>query len=494
MIRVAYSTRPIKRDAEALVVWLADSAAAPSALDMSLKRRVAQAIALKEFSGKAGQVTVLVPEGAGPRIVLVGLGKADAVTRESMRRAAGHAGKRLAAMALTEAAALVPELKGAREPDLKRGLGEVLAEGLILGAYTFTAYKTPAPEERDRPKLRRVTLHDPAHVTTAASVDAGAARGAGICLARDLGNHPSNTMTPTVLAQHARAVARKRGLRCTVLGRAEMERLGMGMLLGVTKGSHEEPRLILMEYRPKGAIRTLCFVGKGITFDTGGISIKPAPAMDEMKFDMCGGAAVIGAMDTVAALELPVNVIGVVPTCENMPGGGAIKPGDILTAYSGKRVEVLNTDAEGRLILGDALAYAIERYKPDAVVDLATLTGACVVALGHFATGAISNDATFQEQVVQAATRAGDPVWPLPNFAEYGEALVGKYGDLQNIGPREGGAITAGMFLKHFVGATPWVHLDIAGTAWGVKGVGHVPNDGATGVGVAILVDLASRS
>jgi leucyl aminopeptidase len=246
-----------------------------------------------------------------------------------------------------------------------------------------------------------------------------------------------------------------------------------------------------MEYKPRGARRTLCFVGKGITFDTGGISIKPAPAMDEMRFDMCGGAAVLGAMDAIAALRLPVHVVGVVPACENMPGGAAIKPGDILKSVNGLQVQVLNTDAEGRLILGDALAYAIDRYNPDAVIDLATLTGACVIALGHYATGAVSNDAAFQDQVVQAGTRAGDPVWPLPNFPEYGEALKSKSADLQNIGPREGGAITAGLFLQHFVGQTPWVHLDIAGTAWGVKGIGHVPYEGATGVGVALLVDLA---
>jgi leucyl aminopeptidase len=299
-------------------------------------------------------------------------------------------------------------------------------------------------------------------------------------------------MTPTLLAQQARALARRRGLKCTVLGRSQLERLGMGMLLGVAKGSSEEPRLILLEYRPKGALRTLCYVGKGITFDTGGISIKPAASMDEMKFDMCGGAAVLGALDAIAALALPVNVIGVIPACENMPGGSAVKPGDILKSYTGKHVEVLNTDAEGRLILGDALAYAVERYKPDGVVDLATLTGACVVALGHYASGAISNAATFQEQVVQAANRAGDPVWPLPGFPEYEEALRGKTADLQNIGPREGGAITAGLFLKQFVGQTPWVHLDIAGTASGVKNVGHIPNEGATGVGVAILVELAT--
>ena len=510
LIRIAYQARtPRASGAEALVLWLAEGAPAPRWLEAGLRRQVEQCVRLREFGGKPGQVVLLVSEGGRP-VVLVGLGKLQAITREALRRAAGHAGKRLRGLAVREAAAAVPELMGAprrpdprkpephsldpRMPDLSGGLGEVLAEGLLLGGYAFEAYKRPAAEERDRPRLERVTLYDPARATGAASVKVGVARGAAICLARDLGNQPSNAMTPAALARHARAIARRRGLKCQVLGRGELKRLGLGLLLGVAQGSREEPRLIVMEYRPRGARRTLCFVGKGITFDTGGISIKPALAMDEMKFDMCGGAAVLGAMDAIAALGLPVRVVGVVPACENMPGGGAIKPGDILASYSGKHVEVLNTDAEGRLILADALAYALERFKPDAVVDLATLTGACVVALGHFATGAISNDAAFQEQVVRAGRRAGDPVWPLPNFPEYEEALRGKTADLQNIGPREGGAITAGMFLKQFVGRTPWVHLDIAGTAWGVKGVGHIPNEGATGVGVAILVDLAREA
>jgi leucyl aminopeptidase len=215
--------------------------------------------------------------------------------------------------------------------------------------------------------------------------------------------------------------------------------------------------------------------------------------MDEMKFDMCGAAAVLGAMEGIARLKPPVNVIGIVPACENLPDGQAVKPGDILKSYTGKHVEVLNTDAEGRLVLGDALAYGIRRYKPHAVVDLATLTGACVIALGHYATGAVGNHEALMERLVQAGRECGDIVWPLPNFEEYGEALKGKYADLQNIGTRDGGAISGGLFLKHFVGEVPWVHLDIAGTAWGVKNIGHIPNEGATGVGVRLLIDLARQ-
>jgi leucyl aminopeptidase len=264
--------------------------------------------------------------------------------------------------------------------------------------------------------------------------------------------------------------------------------------MGVAKGSRQPPKLILLEYRPvRKSSQTLAFVGKGITFDSGGISLKPGAAMDEMKFDMCGAAAVLGAMDGIGQLKPDVNVVGIVPACENLPDGQAVKPGDILKSYAGKHVEVLNTDAEGRLILGDALAYGIERYQPDAVVDLATLTGACVIALGHYATGAVSNHDALQQRLVDTGKACGDIVWPLPNFPEYGEALKGKYADLQNIAGREGGAITGGLFLKNFVGEVPWVHLDIAGTAWGVKNVGHVPNEGATGVGVCLLIDLARQ-
>jgi leucyl aminopeptidase len=215
--------------------------------------------------------------------------------------------------------------------------------------------------------------------------------------------------------------------------------------------------------------------------------------MEDMKSDMTGAAVVAATMQAAARLDLPVNVTGYLALTENMTGGNAMKLGDVLTMRNGKTVEVLNTDAEGRLILADALAYCLKTYEPDAVVDLATLTGACVIALGHFATGAITNRPAFQDQVVEAGNRSGDIVWPLPSFPEYAEALKGKYADLQNIGPREGGAITGGLFLKHFVGETPWVHLDIAGTAWGVKGIGHIPDEGATGVGVRLLMDLAAH-
>jgi leucyl aminopeptidase len=472
-----------------LVVFLREEdTRAPAHLDLPLREALGRALALKAFGGKAGaSFTVLTGSSRLPRLLLVGLGKGADVTREALRRAAGTAAQQLAAMDLTGAGVCFPA--GLKAAD---GAGEALAEGLLLGAYAFEHYKA-LPSGPPRKRLARIEVFDPARLASAGSVAAGVIRGNAVRLARDLGNQPANAMTPARLADEARALARRRGLKVRVLERSELERLGMGLFLGVAQGSRQPPKLIALEYRAPKAKGTLAFVGKGITFDSGGISIKPAQAMDEMKFDMCGAAAVLGALDAIAQFGPPVNVVGIIPACENLPGGASVKPGDILKSYSGKHVEVLNTDAEGRLILADALAWALKTFRPDAVVDLATLTGACVIALGHYATGAISNNETFQEQVVQAGRRTGEIVWPLPNFPEYGESLKGKYADLQNIGAREGGAITAGLFLRHFVGDVPWVHLDIAGTAWGVKNIGHIPNEGATGVGVRLLADLAAE-
>lgn len=468
-----------------------DKVTAPAGATKELAREVRQLADLKDFTGAAGQSQLLIPAtGSVGRLLCVGLGKADKLSRESLRRAVGGAAKKLAGMNLDTAGVIIPK---AGHKALQSEMAEVMAEGMLLGAYKFEPYKQN--EDKKKPKrktLAKITLLDPGKLTSSKSTQQGIVRGEAICLARTLGNHPPNYMTPTQLAKEAQRVAKRRGLKIRVMDRAQMEKLGMGMLLGVAQGSRQPPKLIIMEYRPRGAKGTLAFVGKGITFDSGGISLKPGHAMDEMKFDMCGAAAVVGAMDGIAAAKPAVNVVGVIPTCENLPDGNAVKPGDILKSYSGKHVEILNTDAEGRLVLGDALAYSIKQFKPDAVVDLATLTGACVVALGHYATGAITNNDDLMDQVKRAGESCGDIVWPLPNFDEYGEGLKGKYADLQNIGPREGGTISAGLFLKHFVDEAPWVHLDIAGTAWGVSKIGHIPYMGATGVGVALLMDLAA--
>ncbi len=306
-------------------------------------------------------------------------------------------------------------------------------------------------------------------------------------------NQPSNRLTPRAMAEEARKAARKFRFRCRILGPEEQRRLGMNALLGVARGSREPSRFIVLEYRGpgNGAQRPLVWLGKGITFDSGGISLKPADKMEQMKYDMAGGAAVLGAVRAVAALKLPVHVIGLVPATENLPGGSAQKPGDVVRSLGGKTIEVLNTDAEGRLVLADALGYA-QRYKPAAMVDLATLTGACVVALGSHCMGLMGSHAKWNEAVRSAADRAGERAWELPLWSEYSEAIRSEVADVKNVGDGKAGTITAAAFLKEFSGDIPWVHLDIAGVAWADSDKGYL-RKGASGVGVRLLVELANQ-
>ena len=493
-MQISYqASTPSKTKLGALALFFTEGqTASPAGLEAPLQQQVKQTLALKDFTGKAGQVSWF-PTGISQieRIALVGLGKPAELTREGLRRAAGKVVKEMRGLNLERAALWMPDKLPASQ---KGHAGEALTEGAILGAYSFDRYKEkPAKSKNDKAELKHLVIQDPAKAASKQAVEKGRVRGEAICLARDLGNTPGNDLTPTELAKRAKALAKENGLTCKVLERADMEKLGMGMLLAVSQGSVQPPKLITLTYKAPKAKKTLAMIGKGVTFDSGGISLKPGPGMDEMKFDMCGAAAVLGAMQAIAALKPNINVVGVIPATENLPGGNAIKPGDIVKSLAGKQVEILNTDAEGRLILGDALAYTVATFKPDGMVDLATLTGACVIALGHYATGAVGNNDAFMNAVVDAGKSSGDIAWPLPNFPEYAEALKGKYGDLQNIGGRDGGAITGGLFLKNFVKEVPWVHLDIAGTAWGVKNVGHIPNEGATGVGTALLIDLAEQ-
>jgi leucyl aminopeptidase len=310
----------------------------------------------------------------------------------------------------------------------------------------------------------------------------------GVDLARTLGNLPANICTPSYLAEEAKKIAREFKLDVEVLERKDMEKLGMGSFLSVARASHQPPKLIVLKYEGKKGAKRLALVGKGITFDTGGISLKPAGEMDEMKFDMSGAGSVLGALRALAGMKAPVNVVGVIPACENMPGGAATKPGDVVTTLSGQTVEILNTDAEGRLILCDALSYAEQRFKPDAVIDIATLTGACVIALGNVATGLFANDQKLADEVRAAGDEAWDRVWPMPLWEDYQEQLRSNFADFANIGGRPGGAITAACFLARFTRKLRWAHLDIAGTAW--KGGRE---KGSTGRPVPLLVRFALR-
>ena len=492
-LKISYSSKGIENeDVEGLIVFLPEKsdtrAAGLSDLSENLKKIINTAVREEVFNGKTGSSQRLITGSTKPsQLLLIGVGKKEELNPEIIRRAAGGAGKALACSKLKSIGVM---LSNVLSTSSNKECGQWISEGLQLGAYEFKSYKS---SENNSPKNLKVRILDKEVLSSAKAVKLSALRAVSANIARTLGNTPANDMNPGKLAEEAKNLCKSEGLKYKVIEEKEMQKLGMGMLLGVSQGSITPAKLIFMEYRHPEAKDTLAVVGKGVTFDSGGISLKPGKSMDEMKFDMCGSAAVLGAMNAVAKIKPKLNVIGVVPATENLPGGNAQRPGDIVTAYNGKKVEILNTDAEGRLILGDALSYTIEKYNPVAVVDLATLTGACVVALGHHATGALSNHSGFMERIRQAGEKSGDRVWELPNFPEYGELLKGKYGDLQNIGGPAGGTITGGKFLQHFVGDTPWVHLDIAGTAWNVKYVDYHPANGATGVGVRLLIDLISE-
>jgi leucyl aminopeptidase len=348
-------------------------------------------------------------------------------------------------------------------------LTEAHAEAVATaGGDAVYLYRHTKPSAGPHSKLARITLlctrADEAAVTY--GLKRGAAVVAGVTLAREVANRPGNHCTPTQLAEHAEELARSMKLKAEVLGRKEIEKLGMGAFLAVAQGSDEPPRFIVLRYHGAApADAPVVLVGKGITFDTGGISIKPAGEMDEMKFDMGGAASVLGTFRAVAQMKARVNLVGLIPTCENMPSGRAVKPGDVVKSLAGKTIEILNTDAEGRLILCDALAYA-ERFKPRVVIDIATLTGACVVALGHHRSGLFTPHDALAEALARAGDAALDPCWRMPVDAEYDEGLKSNFADMANVGPRAGGAITAAMFLKRFAEKLHWAHLDIAGTAW----------------------------
>ncbi|HYF46175.1 MAG TPA: leucyl aminopeptidase [Acidimicrobiales bacterium] len=427
------------------------------------------------FKGKRG-TSALVPDPDGRLRAVAGLGPADEVDARAVRKAAaalGRASRRASSLAVSR-----PDGTGLDDGVVTR----VVAEGIGLAGYSFGRYKSdPEPS-----KLERVVLEPPADQ---ADVDRAARVVEAVALARDLVNEPGGALTPSVLADLAVEMAEREGLEAVVLDRAAITEAGMGGLLGVNRGSEQEPRFIELRHEPDDARGRVALVGKGITFDSGGLSIKPADAMVGMKGDLGGAAAVLGAMSAVRAVAPDVAVRAYVPSTDNMLGPDATRPGDVLTIRDGSTVEVLNTDAEGRLILADALSLAAEA-EPDAVVDLATLTGACVVGLGSLVAGLMGNHDGWLDQVRAAADRAGEPVWPLPLPREYRKLLDSDVADIKNVGPRYGGAITAGLFLQHFVpDGLPWAHLDIAGPAYAEEADAEW-DKGGTGFGVRTLLEL----
>jgi leucyl aminopeptidase len=458
--------------------------AAAEALDAAAGGYLSDVLRRGDLEGKVGQTLLLhsVPGVAAERVLLVGCGRERDLGAAQYAKATVAAAKGMAATGAGEAVTLLPTL-----PVHDRDLAWAVRETAVATRNALYRFDRMKSEQEGPPRaLRRVTLALPGRKELEAAesaLRAGVAIADGVDRARDLANLPPNVCTPSYLADQARALAEAHAsLRVEVLDEKDMEKLGMGALLAVARGSRQPPRLIAVEHRgaDKGT-RPVVLVGKGVTFDAGGISLKPAQAMDEMKFDMSGAAAVLGVLHTVAALGLPLRVVGLVPATENLPDGNAVKPGDIVTSMSGQTIEVLNTDAEGRLILCDALTYAA-RYEPTVVIDVATLTGACVVALGRVVSGLFSNHPPLARDLLAAGQRSGDRAWELPLWEEYREPLKSNFADVANIGGPEAGAVTAATFLARFARKYHWAHLDIAGTAW-VTG----KEKGATGRPVPLL-------
>lgn len=456
-------------------------------IEQALGGRIREVMNLGDFTGKHKTTSWLYTNGAitAPRVLLVGLGEYQDLTVERVRQAAGTAAKAIRDMGLRTAAIPIPN-------EATPEMIQAAAEASLLSLYQFDEHKTSTDDDDEKKKFEAITfLVENDH--SKAMIEGAAQRGEtianGTLLARDLSNQPANYLTPIQLAEKAQAAADTAGLNCEIFDKSTLEEKGFRTLLAVAQGSVEEPRFIILEYTPDGEGQdTVVLVGKGITFDTGGISLKGGSGMHEMKHDMSGAAAVIGAMQVIGHLKPNVRVIGVVAATENMPSGTAVKPGDVITSYGGKTIEILNTDAEGRLVLADALGW-VGQYNPKGVVDLATLTGAVIGSLGHIAAGALGTDPDLMEKVKSAAEKTHERVWELPLWDDYDEAVKSKVADVQNIGDGTAGTIAGGAFLKKFAEGYPWVHLDIAGTAWGMKGSTYIP-EGASGYGVRLLVQL----
>ncbi|MCX7628451.1 MAG: leucyl aminopeptidase [Methylophilaceae bacterium] len=440
---------------------------AAEAIDRASNGYLTSLLRRGDMEGKAGTTLLLhnVPGTLCDRVLLVGCGKERELNERVFRQAVQASVKALENTGAGDAASFLAEL-----PVKRRNLEWRIEQMVEVTAETVYQFAHPqCKKEQERRGLSRLVIQVPQRNDLRradVALKHGLAIAGGVRLARDLGNLPGNICTPAYLAEQAADLAKRFGLEIEVLERADMEKLGMGALLSVARGSHQPPKLIILHYRRgKHDRKPVVLIGKGITFDAGGISLKPAADMDEMKFDMCGAASVLGTLRAVADLDLPINLIGMIPACENLPDGNANKPGDIVTSMSGQTIEVLNTDAEGRLILCDAMTYA-ERFEPETVVDIATLTGACVIALGHHASGLFGNDEKLIEALTDAGDTAFDRAWPLPLWEEYQEQLKSNFADMANIGGRPAGSITAACFLSRFAKKFKWAHLDIAGTAW----------------------------
>jgi leucyl aminopeptidase len=480
-----------KEAADVLILghYEGESALHPAAvkIDRLLGGWLSELLKSREFKGTANQAALVHTRQKLPskRVLLIGLGKKKEAKPDTIRQAMATAIKR--ARQVGAQTCLAPSNGGDHRQAAEETAAQAAVEGAVLGAYQFTAYRSNHDEPSGPSRLTVVTPEDGDLAPVKEGVRRGRIAAEATCFVRDLCNHPANVMTPSRVAEEARKLGRQTGFSVKILERRDMERLGMGALLGVARGSAEPPKFIVLEHRGgrRGA-KPIVLVGKTITFDSGGISLKPSENMEQMKADMTGGAEVLATLGAAARLKLPLNVIGILPATENMPGGRATKPGDIVKTLSGKTVEIQNTDAEGRLILADGLAFAM-RYKPAAIIDVATLTGACVVALGQFAIGMLGTGERMKTQLTRCGLLTGERVWEMPLWDEYFEQLKSDVADMRNIGGRGGGMITAALFLRQFVGEYPWVHLDIASTDWSDRERAYI-SKGPTGIGTRLLI------
>ncbi len=450
-----------------------------------------QAFSSKDFVGKEGQSLLLYTDNKKlPRLFIVGLGESNKFNLEKLRRATATAAKKAKSLKISAVAIEIPEFDALNGTSPEE-IAVAMSEAALLSLYKYDKYIT---NENDGKKLTEITFVVPSKniKETQNGVRIGQIIAEATMHARDLANAPGSEIYPETLAHDAKHLGKKSGFSVTIFEKKKIMQLGMGGVIGVSKGSEKEPRFITLEHGKQFQKHgTVILVGKGVTFDTGGISIKPSANMAEMKMDMSGAAAVIGTFHAVAKLKLKKHIIGLIPSVENMPSGTAVKPGDIIRHYNGKTSEVDNTDAEGRLILADALSYA-DTFKPELVIDLATLTGACVVALGHFASGMMGNDQEVMDALESAGERTYDRVWQLPMFDEYEKLIKSDVADVKNVGGRWAGAITAAWFLKKFIGDYKWVHLDIAGTAILEENQDYIPR-GGSGAGVRLLVEFLRK-
>ncbi len=484
---------------ELLVTFVAQGKKGEIIGDLPFKSTLKSLQKFKEFTGKKEESFQLHPALCQPdgqlqcqRLLLLGLGDVGTLSDpnelfELLRTVGGIIASQCKKNKIESVGINVPELEGLES----KVVCEHVTEGILLGDYQFLKYQKK--DDDAYPGLKKIEfLFLSQKSKLQKGIDKGKNSALAVCTARDMANEPGNCWTPGHFAKYAEKIASELHLKCTILEKSDMVKLGMGGIVAVNQGSEEPPKFVILEYIPEKKAKTVLLVGKGLTFDSGGISLKPALGMMDMKYDMCGGAAVLSAIEAIAREKTAVRIVAIIPSTDNMNGGGAVKPGDIITHYGGITSEIENTDAEGRLILADALAYGIEKFQPDCVIDLATLTGAVIIALGHHYTGLMCNNDPLAEKLIEAGKICGEPLWRLPLGEMYAKQIKSTIADIKNTGGRPAGSITAAEYLHKFVGDIPWAHLDIAGTAWDFTEKTYIPK-GPSGVGVRTLIETIRR-